>query len=181
MRLHTKLTRSEVLEAMKNCKEDGRISREVYFASNLDERRSMKNDRAFEVALGTYDDADRFVSTGVAEYLTYAFQKDFPDRAKDKNLARAIKRTGMRRHRNQNAKDTEEGLTHSATWHEWGFFIAELFRLDSSVLFGPYTSHDEFIRQTANADREAIVLNARPTAWSPRVMDWDSYSEFAHM
>lgn len=38
----------------------------------------------------------------------------------------------------------------SATWDEWGNFIANLYDRDPNAMIGHYGSRDEFIRQTTN-------------------------------
>jgi hypothetical protein len=47
---------------------------------------------------------------------------------------------------------TNDGTqNYAATWHEWGWFIVELFELDANLTFGHYKSENEFHAQTRYA------------------------------
>lgn len=39
---------------------------------------------------------------------------------------------------------------YSATWNQWGWFLAHLFSVDSSIIAGPYRGIDEFHSSTEN-------------------------------
>lgn len=41
-------------------------------------------------------------------------------------------------------KTMDSSGNYSATWSEWGWFIVELFAMDSGLTFGRYKSEDDF-------------------------------------
>lgn len=43
---------------------------------------------------------------------------------------------------------TMNGENYAATWQEWGWFIVELFELDSNLTFGNYKTLNGFHRDT---------------------------------
>lgn len=54
----------------------------------------------------------------------------------------------------------------AATYDEWGWFIAEIYDLDPSAIFGPYRSRDDFLVKTdyqynveANGEAAPLVLD----------------------
>lgn len=59
---------------------------------------------------------------------------------------------------------------HSATWDEWGNFIAELFRRDIHAKIGMYQTLDSFIQITA--DERDRVKNYRPDLAATRSAPW---------
>jgi len=48
-------------------------------------------------------------------------------------------------------KTMDNSGNYAATWHEWGWFIVELFALDSGMTFGRYMSESDFHGQTRYA------------------------------
>jgi hypothetical protein len=76
------------------------------------------------------------------------------------------------------ARHTRDNYDHSAqvaTWHDWGWFIAELFRVDPAAIIGQYASADHFHRATCQtflavtpslAEQRTVKVNA------PRNFDW---------
>lgn len=43
---------------------------------------------------------------------------------------------------------TQDNEAYSASWDEWGWFIAELYAMDENMVFGPYKGYDDFLRKT---------------------------------
>jgi hypothetical protein len=55
-----------------------------------------------------------------------------------------------RSRRYKNRGNAGADSVYSATWYEWGFFIAELFIIDPDAVFGAYKGIDSFNAQTSN-------------------------------
>lgn len=47
-----------------------------------------------------------------------------------------------------NSSNRDDLADYTATYSEWGWFIARLFELDSDLMFGPYKSFADFSRST---------------------------------
>lgn len=121
MRLHTKLTASEVTRALGNVKAAGRITPDVRFvvftASN-----SRTHEHAFEIQLGTHD------------------KHSLPEGAVDQRG----KKMRVRRYKNSGTggaySDGYWGNSHesiySATWWEWGWLMRALYDLDPDARWG---------------------------------------------
>jgi len=56
--------------------------------------------------------------------------------------------TGKMRRRPTNSTRQGDLADYTATYSEWGWFIARLFELDSDLMFGPYKSFEDFGRAT---------------------------------
>lgn len=115
MRLHTKLNRGDINAALERAKIKKRIAPGVYFATNKPESHgSHTHDHAFEIQLGS--DGGDFASL-------------VPASAKN-----AYGKPQKTRRPRQNGGGGE--LRFAATWHEWGWFMAEVFAVDPDAMFG---------------------------------------------
>lgn len=61
------------------------------------------------------------------------------------------------------------GLRFSATYDEWGYFLARFFAADPEAKAGPYKSRDHFHRKTqyAYATRDEMPADTRPSEPEP--------------
>jgi hypothetical protein len=109
MRLHTDLSSSQVGAALQRAKRAGRIAPDVDFTVYAPGR-SLTHQHAYEIQLGTYD------------------QGSLPAGYTDQHGHRMR----VRRYRNSNHGDAEW----AATWHEWGWLIAEIFVADPNARWG---------------------------------------------
>lgn len=109
MKLHTSLTPVEVTQALGRAQNKGRITRDVHFTVFIPER-SLTHRYGYEIQLGTYD------------------QDSLPAGYADQN-GRTMR---VRRARGANQGDARW----AATWHEWGWFIAEVFAADPGARWG---------------------------------------------
>ena len=133
MRIHSDIIRPEdVRNALRTAKAADRVADYVHI-DVLSAHGSRKRSGAVEVQLGS-ELSESFVSL---EVHTYAHNCGTPRRVLNK-----IKR----RHTRQNYQNS--GLRHSATWHEYGHFIAELFAIDPRAIIGTYDQADSFYYQT---------------------------------
>lgn len=114
MRLHTNLYSRDVREALDRAKASGRVDRLVDFLL-LEPKKSRKRENGFEVRL---------------EWLGEKVKGD------GRRWANSGK-YGAESYSNGNGY-------YAATWDEWGWFIAELYRADPSLVFGHYTSREVF-------------------------------------
>lgn len=127
MRLHTKLDHMDVAAAMERAKQAGHVSRDVMFMT-FEPHKSRTHPQAFELRLGSWD-------------------WRLPEGTKD--------RTGrnMPRRRPLNTRDRS---TYAATWHEWGWFMAQVFWADPDARFGDlkdwhYAGYADFMDKTEDA------------------------------
>jgi hypothetical protein len=109
--------------ALTTAKEAGRITRDVHFV-NSSAHASTKRDRAFEIQLGTY------------------FRDSLPADYTDQNG----RKMNVRRYKNDGADGASS--VYSATWDEWGWFIAGIFAADPDAVFGFYKGADDFNAKT---------------------------------
>jgi hypothetical protein len=56
------------------------------------------------------------------------------------------------------------GDGYAATYHDWGYWIAELFAIDHDAVIGPYKGADDFERQTPKMTPER-----KGSPWGPKV------------
>jgi hypothetical protein len=110
MRLHTSLSEVQVMAALQRAKDAGHVAEDVSFTI-LSARPSRTHTRQFEVQLG------------VDKSLPY---KPLPDNY----VNQYGKRQKTRRSTNGSAR------TWAATWHEWGWFMAEAFEADPDSRWG---------------------------------------------
>jgi hypothetical protein len=121
MRLHSNtLTVRDIETALQQCKHDGTVDGFVQFET-FDVRKSQSRNSGFEIQLGWYG-------------------------TKQPGDGRRWKNTG---NRGANSEGNAYGV-YAATYDEWGYFIAELFRLDSDLTFGHYKSLEVFNSMTKN-------------------------------
>ena len=109
MRLHTSLTDVQVSNALFRAQRKGLVTPDVYFAV-FGPGRSQTHPHAFEIQLGT--DSQDSLPAG------YTDQHG--------------KHLRVRRARNGHSDSTRW----AATWHEWGWFITEIFAADPSARWG---------------------------------------------
>lgn len=111
MRLHTKLGYAEVYNALRVAKAKGRVTQDVSFAID-DSYGSRIAPQAFEIQLGTCD------------------KNSLPEGYTDQNGHRLR----VRRYKNSGSSGADS--VYSATWHEWGWFMAEIFAADPEAVWG---------------------------------------------
>lgn len=148
MRFHTRLGTDSVYEALGHVQDRGLVAAGVRFAV-FTLQPSRTHDRSFEIQLGTYD------------------QNSLPGDYLDQHGRH------LRVRRARNARDG--GPRWAATWHEWGWLIAELFEADPGSRWGDnparsghphgYFSPEDFHAKTGGAFR-----TAEPEATTPEVI-----------
>ena len=109
MRLHTNLTGVQVYAALQRAQDKGLVTRDVHFTV-FTPGRSMTHPHGFEIQLGTYN------------------QNSLPAGYTDQNGRK------LRVRRVRNASHGEARW--AATWHEWGWLIAEVFAADPGSRWG---------------------------------------------
>jgi hypothetical protein len=126
MRLHTRLTETEVASALDRAKKNNLITQDVFF-DPIEERGSSTHPRAFEIQLGAENGG------GLPEDYTNQHGK----------------RQKCRRVRNGSYSAY---YRFAATWHEWGWFMAEVFHADPAARWGDkswgYNGRDDFDSKT---------------------------------
>jgi hypothetical protein len=145
MRLHTSLGGLQIAQALQRAKDRGHVGPGVIFAVDI-EHRSRTHPRSFEIQLGSW-------------------HNDLPAHTFDQRGKR------MRvRHTRQN--HGWSGPRYAATWHEWGWFMREVFAMDPGARWGGdksrssrpvwgYSDLADFNRQTAN-----VFARLNPDPWS---------------
>lgn len=142
MRLHTNLDSMTVRHALEMAKKAGHVTRDVCFMDGLAAYGSHSRQRAFEVRLGTHEK-----DTLPAGYI---------DQNGHKMTVRRYSNSGD----GGAASDWVTGgcAVYSATWHEWGWFMANVFAADPDAIFGSkswgYHGADDFHAKTENKFRE---------------------------
>jgi hypothetical protein len=135
MRLHTSLTYTQVCDALNQVKHAGQVTEDVRFMV-MDRHGSRTHPRAFEVQLGTW------------------CQTSLPEGYRDQDgklmHVRRFKNTGNRGASSGYGCDED---VWSATWHEWGWFMARVFNMDPHARFGSlkgwhYDGYGDFMRKT---------------------------------
>ncbi len=130
MRFHTTLTLPEINATLQRAKNKGRVANDIIFAT-LDWHGSQTHPRAWEIQLGTHD-----------KYSLPAGTVDQRGR-----------RQHVRRYKNSGNQGASSGLW-AATWHEWGWFIAEIFAADPRARLGNrewgYQNPADFHAKTGN-------------------------------
>ena len=117
MKLHTSLSTTDVYQALSRAQKAGHVTPDIDFQGGLTVLGSRSHERAFEVQLGTHDKAS------------------LPAGYTDQNGRKMT----ARRYKNSGGSGTASGAdcsVWSATWHEWGWFMAEVFRADPGAMFG---------------------------------------------
>lgn len=141
MKLHTSLSGTEVHQALSRAQAAGHVTPDVHFAvyGNVN---SQTHARGYEIQLGTYD------------------QHSLPPGTKDQHG----KTMHVRRFKNSGNGGADS--VWAATWHEWGWFIAEIFAADPGARWGGnpersrnpeyvwgYSSPDDFHAKTGDEFR----------------------------
>jgi hypothetical protein len=125
--------------ALRQAKEAGQVTPDVIFVDGLVQYRSMTHPRAFEVQLGTHD------------------KFSLPPGTTDQYG----KKMRVRRYRNSGSSGASSAWVTggcpvwAATWHEWGWFMANVFAMDPDARFGGatgwrYAGEADFNRKTGN-------------------------------
>ena len=111
MKLHTSLNETEVHAALTRAQLAGHVTPDVHFPVYAQER-SQTHPYGYEIQLGTYN------------------QHSLPDGTKDQ-----YGKT-MRVRRFKNSGGSGASNVYAATWHEWGWFMAEVFQADPNARWG---------------------------------------------
>lgn len=122
MKLHSsspKIDAMPILLALNAAKKAGHVGTDVYFVQ-LEPAGTRTRNKAWNIQLGSNHKRGRL--------------------AGGTEVKRRPKNTGVR--------GSDGQFPFAATWHEWGFFIAEIFRLDPEAVFGPYKGAEDFHEQT---------------------------------
>ena len=140
MRIHSDIiTKAHVTQALNAVKNAGLVADCVY-TDRLTTHGSRKRKGAVDVTLGSTS-GESFISAPVLAYLEgYGATQSQINKAK-----RRAPRSG-----GQEGAGAAPELSRSATWHEWGAFIAELFAIDPEAIIGQYEQADSFFWQTYN-------------------------------
>jgi hypothetical protein len=150
MRLHTNLSYAHVYEALRQAKVEGHVTWDVEFV-NFSAHGSRTMPFAFEIQLGTYD--------------KHSLPAGYTDQNGQKLNVRRYKNTGSRGASSEYYGSC--GAVWSATWDEWGWFIAKVFQLDPDAYWaGHYSSSADFHRKTGRKfdDGESTVFPEGATA-----------------
>jgi len=121
MRLHTKLTYTDLLQALQRAKDAGRVTPDVTFQGcGLSLHGSRTHPRAFEVQLGTHD--------------KFSLPAGYTDQNGHRMRVRRYKNSG-------DGGASSEWATGgcpvwAATWHEWGWFMTEVWAADPTARWG---------------------------------------------
>lgn len=141
MRLHTQLTGPDVGNALLRAKKAGRVTEDVQFTV-FGTYKSRTHAYAYEIQLGTYD--------------KHSLPEGTVDQHGKKMHVRRFKNSG------NSGASSEYGYYENvwaATYDEWGWFIAEIFKADPTARWGPkpkpgrtgygiYASPDDFHEKT---------------------------------
>jgi hypothetical protein len=142
MKLHTELTGQQVHAALYEAVKKGKITPDVQLM-NFDSAGSRSHARAFEIHLGTWE------------------KDTLPKGYRDQNG----RKLSVRRFSNSGDSGAaseyygHDGAVWAATWHEWGWFMVEIFDADPNAVFGSptargyggYKSREDFDQKTNNA------------------------------
>ena len=137
MRIHTdKLTADDMFDALNLVKQYGRITHDVAF-DPIVAYNSKTHNRAYEIQLGASNGGN----------LPEGYVNQYGKRQKTR--------------RTRNAADPT--LRFSATWHEWGWFIALLYYKDADARWGDrknpiYSGKHDFHNKT-RGDFAGVLIN----------------------
>lgn len=121
MKLHTRLTGTEVRAALQRAKAEGLITPDIRFVT-WTPGRSLTHPHGYEIQLGTYD--KRSLPAGTRDQHGRAMH------------VRRFKNTGRRGAASDSAWAGNDESVWAATWFEWGWFIAEIFEADPDARWG---------------------------------------------
>lgn len=79
-----------------------------------------------------------------------------PDVIKDYGYTETALRKAGRRYYRRGGDSEGNGLQTSPSWHEFGFFIAELYKIDPDAQVGVYNSEEHFRAETEGWDMNRI-------------------------
>src|ERR1700743_1588799 len=108
MKLHTKLLGNEIRAAMRAAKDKGLVTEDIGFA-RFEFENSRSHDNGYHIQLGT------------------------DDKTSGPKKSRYHRNSGERGARNSYYGDYREW---AATYDEWGWFMAEVFKLDPDAKWG---------------------------------------------
>ena len=158
MKLHTSLTAVEVTALIRQAVNRGHLTPDVH-AVVFTPGSSRTHRYGYEVQLGTYD--------------KHSLPPGTTDQHGKHMRVRRFKNTGTRGANSDSEWAGNEGIW-AATWHEWGWFIAEVFAADPGARFGAdpsrcqhpqcawgYSSPEDFARKT---DGEFPLPDSPPPA-----------------
>lgn len=133
MKLHTNLTYQQVHATLVRAQRAGRVAPDVFFVVDT-EHNSRSHPRSFEIQLGTLS----------KDTLPAGYQDPYG------------KNQRVRRYKNSGQSGADS--VWAAMWHEWGWWMAEVFKDDPYARFGALTSRhgnpfgyqnrDDFNRKT---------------------------------
>lgn len=160
MRIHSDIINSTmILPALQAAQAKGRVADHVQLAGATPHG-SRKRKFATEFSIGTHDGTS-FISDEVREYLEGC--------GLDNAAMNRAKRRWAR-----NGYKYDENMPRSATWHEWGHFIAELFVVDPNAVIGPYDGASSFHYQTYESQSDyRLSHNGRCYAFLDDIDDWE--------
>lgn len=154
MKLHTVLYTQDIRNALQRAKAAGRVTADVELVQ-LKPEGSRTHPYGYLVQLGTFD------------------QDSLPAGTTDQHG----RRMNVRRYKNSGDSGAaseyygRDGAVWAATYHEWGWFIAELFAADptasTSASYGRYKSAEDFREQTNGAYE--LPVPAEPRHWHPNM------------
>jgi len=160
MRIHTNHhTADSIHAALRNCQDAGLIHPAVQI-DICTPHGSRTRARAFEVQLGAPDHAPHFLAEVAQRELRDGYAGALPDGGR-----KAIRAASIRRRRNGgNYGASQDFLSHAATWHEWGYFLAALFAADGWLSTTYYKDAADFAIQTTGESRYGVGF----TYWAER-------------
>lgn len=130
------LTAADVAMALTKAKEDGFVDPAVTF-DRLEPRGARKAKHCTEVALGVSgEESKNFIAPEVRSFL------------EDWGVDEKAIRRAARRYSRRGYGEVPEVLNLGATWHEWGHFIAHIFKQDPDAVVGDYDGAESFTWQT---------------------------------
>ena len=177
MRIHSDIiTTGHVVRALNAAKSAGLVADCVY-VDRLTTHGSRKRKGAVDVTLGSTS-GESWISQQVLGFLE--------DHGATRQQVNKAKRRASRSGGLGGAGASPE-LGRSATWHEWGAFIAELFAIDPEAIIGQYDKADSFHWQTYNDGRLRIGFDegyhvrmydflADVEDWEERTDSWNYWS-----
>jgi hypothetical protein len=123
MKLHTELTSSQVHAALYEAVKKGKVAPDIQLM-NFGKAGSRSHARAFEIHLGTWEKG--------------SLPKGYRDQNGHKLSTRRFSNSG------DSGASSEyyghDGAVWAATWHEWGWFMVEIFDADPNAVFGSPTA-----------------------------------------
>jgi hypothetical protein len=122
MKLHTNLSYSDIHAALVQAKIKGLISEDVRLMKLEGPTNSRSHTYGYDFALGTWD------------------KSSLPRGYRDQNGHKLSTRRYSNSGQYGAASEYNGEAVWSATWHEWGWFMVEIFEADPSACFGSPTA-----------------------------------------